>query len=101
MSWFSENHRQGFRKCTPVGYFLSGIASLFFVLTLVSPFAIAAIIGNLLRKGDYAHGDLILFLLPIISFIVYWILDTVALGLAERKGFKYDYEKDECTWNQR
>ena len=100
MNWSSENHKDGFRKCTPIGYFLSGIAYLFFLITLVFPFAIGGIIANQLRLGNYSHSLLNLFLFPIITFVIYWTLDTVASAIAERKGFKYDYEKDECTWNQ-
>ncbi len=99
MNWSSENHRQGFSQCTPTGYTLSGIAYFFFLLTLISPFAVVGVIGSLLLKGDYEHSVLILFLMPLISYIITWLLNTTVLRLAERKGFKYDYEKDECTWN--
>jgi len=100
MKWSSANHRHGFRKCTSVGYALTIIANFFFLLSLVGLFAFGGVITELLLKGDYAHSDLIVILVPICSFIVYRILNKIALGIAERKGFKYDNEKDECTWNQ-
>ncbi len=100
MNWSSANHRHGFRKCTSVGYALSIIAYFFFLLSLVGLFACAGVIAETLLKGDYTHSDLIVILVPISSFIVHRILNAVALGIAKRKGFKYDYKKDECTWNQ-
>jgi len=98
--WSSNNHREGFRKCTSIGYTLSVIADLFYLFFLISPFAFGGVIAYSIFEGKYAHSLLLMFFATIISFIVSWLLNKVALGIAERKGFKYDYEKDKCTWNQ-
>ena len=87
-------------RCTSAGYALSVIADYFFLSTLVAPFAVAGFIAYSLYKGIYAHSTLLLFILPIIFYLASWILDALARWMAQNKGFQYDYEKDECTWNR-
>ena len=100
MNWFSENHRLGFKNCTSAGYTLSLIADYFFLLALIGLLAFGGYIAYLFIKGNYSHSSLFLFLVPIISYVISWLLNAVTSGIAVRNGFKYDYEKDECTWDQ-
>jgi len=93
--WSSENERKGFQQCTPAGYTIHGIGGL----VLFAGGLCAVVSAGLLLSRTFHRWLLWLILIPVALLVIGWLLDRTAWWLAERKGFKYDYKANKCTWN--
>jgi hypothetical protein len=68
--WSSENERLGFKRCTPLGYFLVSLAFLMFVIAAV---ALVAVCFLVVSRGLAARSS---------SGLLYFFLAPGGLGLA-------------------
>ena len=99
--WVSESQRIGKKKCTPTGYGIHVFSEL------------VGFAGILLLVFTSVHAAYHWLVGTFDGAFLLWILaSTVALAvvsealyqcswlLAMRKGFEYDYERDEASWTQ-
>ena len=96
--WYSVNEAKGFKRCTPLGYAVHAISIL---VLMVGGIWLLLVPGVILYSFFHPFKGRIfpLVALPIILLVLGWLLNKLAWSMAERKGFKYDYESDKCTWN--
>ena len=97
--WSSENERLGFKRCTPLGYFLVSLAFLMFVTAAVALVAVCFLVVSRGLAARLSLDLLYFFLAPGCLGLAGWICHRVAWFLAQRKQFVYDYQSDKCHWN--
>jgi len=96
--WDNESQRIGKQKCTPLGYSLHVIADLIGFIGLLLLLGTGAYLAYRTIAGTF---HLSLLWLLAIAFIVGFIgsaLYRYSWVLAEKKGFRYDYETREASW---
>lgn len=96
--WFSESQRIGKQKCTPFGYVLHGIAEMIGFAGLLC-FLIIAL--NLVYRGitsTFTVPDLWMLAAPFGIGLISEVFYQYSWWLAARKGYQYNYERDEATW---
>lgn len=98
--WSSEKHRLGFRDCSPLGYGFIQAAFVLFWCGVISVFVIALLALRTVMTSGFSVRLLAAGALPLVLFIVAWMLNRAAWLLVSRKGFVYDYAKDTCTWRK-
>lgn len=99
--WDHESQRIGKKKCTPLGYALHTIAEL---LGLIGMLFIFGIIGFLMYRaitGNFHLSFLRLLIFPIAIGLVAEAMYRISWVLAAKKGFEYEYEKCQASWNER
>lgn len=98
--WDNESQRIGKQKCTPVGYKLHGLAELLGFVGLALLLVAGAYLAYRNSVGTFHPSLLWLLGVPFgIGFIgeaLYWY----SWRLAAKKGFRYDYETREASWNE-
>jgi hypothetical protein len=98
--WFGEGERIGMQKCTPIGYALNGLGGLLWFAGILALFGVPPYLAYRAVAGNFGWTLLWLLVAPFaIVFIGSLFIGTSWL-LASLKGFHYDYERDESTWNQ-
>ena len=91
--WFSEVHRIGFQKCTPLGHALLIIGDYMFLAAVLVPlghFLVAAV--------DWIEFRWTVLLWSIVLVSLGIILKMTASMLAALRNFRYHYEPDRCEW---
>lgn len=96
--WYSESERTGTQKCSPTGYVLRGIADIIGLLGLVFLFVVPAVLVWNWFSGVFQASLWWLFALPFGLGAVSEALFQFSCSLSRRRGFHYDYEKDEASW---
>lgn len=98
--WFGEGERIGMQKCTPIGYVLNGVGGILWLAGIVTIFAAPLYLVRRAIGGDFEWVLLWLLLAPLAIVLVGSLLIAASWLLASLKGFRYDYERDEATWNE-
>lgn len=98
--WDHESERIGKQKCTPLGYWLHGLADLIGFIGLLLLLGIG---GYLAYRGLFQsfHASLFwLLVIPVGLGLIGQMLFRFSWSLAYRRGFEYeyDYEKAEASW---
>jgi hypothetical protein len=96
--WFSESQRIGNQKCSPTGYRLHVIADLIGFLGLLLLFVVPAVLVSEWVSGTFHGSHFWLFAVPFGLGMVSELLFQYSWWLTLRKGFHYDYERDEASW---
>jgi len=92
--WYSEVHRIGFRKCTPLGYALLIIGDYCFITALALGPMILLLLSTL-KWREFQWTDLCWALGLIVAGLV---SKVTANTLESRYQFRYDYKADEASW---
>ena len=98
--WDTESQRIGMQKCTPTGYSLrelgEGVGCLGGLLLL----GVGAYFFFFVRAftGTFGTGVVLLLSLAFALGIISEVLVQCSWKLAQRKGFRYDYEAREASW---
>ena len=98
--WSSENERLGVKQCSPISYLLTTLAFVFFVSSGITLLIVAIMILTCLFTIGFTLRIFLVPMLPIFFLIIGLILNMTAGFLLKHKGFKYDYELNQCTWNK-
>ncbi len=93
--WDNLSQSIGMKKCTPLGYMLNNIArGLGFIGIYL---LLGLIVFFLLGKSDLSFW---IFLIPFGLGFIAQVLFLYSWHLAEKKGFDYDYETREASWDE-
>ena len=98
--WFGEGERTGMQKCTPIGYALNGLGGLLWLAGILALFGVPLYLAYRAVASDFGWALLWLLLAPFAIVFVGSLFIGASWLLASRKGFHYDYERDEATWNE-
>lgn len=96
--WSSESQRIGMQRCSPKGYMLHGISDLIGLIATLLLFGVPIYIVYAAVGGRFTATMLFLLLVPITAAIAGNVLHSYSWRLADKRQFKYDYEKDFATW---
>jgi hypothetical protein len=96
--WYSESQRIGKQKCTPIGYAIHVVAGLLRLISLLSLFGTLAHFAHRGIAGTFTASLLWLLAVPFGLGFISEVLYQYSWKLAMRKGFQYDYERDEASW---
>ena len=96
--WDHESQRIGKQRCTPTGYTLHGISDLIGFIAIICLFGIPIYLVYAGIRGHFTWSMLWLFAVPFVIAIVGNIMHSYSWHLAEKRQFKYDYEKCVSTW---
>lgn len=91
--WDHESQRVGMQKCHPLGYALRGVGELIGVLGLLG---LLGVIGWLIFASERSWW---LLAVPFGVGIVSEGMVQASWIMAAKRGFKYDYEKSEASWD--
>jgi hypothetical protein len=96
--WFDEVERIGKQRCTPSGYQLQGVGE---AIEGVGCLCLLVLLGFLVWKwfaGPFSWITLWWLMAPFALNVFGKILVDYSWTLAERKQFKYDYERRISSW---
>ena len=96
--WSDEVERIGFRRCTPIGYALHGVAGL---LGFIGLLLLLAALVYLAHRGVNGTFEPSLLWMPVVALgfgLAGWSLTAIARSLAKRKSFRYDYASRVSRW---
>ena len=96
--WDNESQRLGKQKCTPLGYRLHVIAELLGFIGLLLLFGTIAYLVYRRIVGTFHMPLLLLLVVPFVLGLISEVLYQYSWLLANRKGFRYDYESREASW---
>lgn len=98
--WDSESERIGKRRCTPFGYALHVAAEL---LGVIGGIVLLVTLGGWAWKGlggTFRVGMLWQAALPLSAGVVSAALYHFSWWMALLKGFRYDGDRREASWNE-
>jgi hypothetical protein len=98
--WDNESQRIGKQRCTPVGYAIHVIAELIGLSGLLLLLAVPVFLLWEGINGSFRASHLWLFLVPFGVGIISEVLIQFSWWLALRKGFRYDYDQREASWDE-
>jgi hypothetical protein len=96
--WDSESQRIGLQKCTPLGYALHALSDLVGFAALLSLVATPCYLGYAMIVGTFESVLLWLFPISFAMAVLAKIMHRFSWWLAQRQGFRYDYECREASW---
>ena len=96
--WSSEVERIGKQKCTPAGYVLHSIGDLIGFAGLLLLLALPLYLVYRGIAGTFLWSLLWFLLLPFGIGLLGLIVVGFSWHMANKKYFKYDYEKNLSTW---
>ena len=96
--WDHESQRIGKQRCTPTGYMLHGISDVIGFIAIISLLGIPIYLVYAGIRGQFSWSMLWLPAVPFVIAIVGNILHSYSWHLADKRQFKYDYEKCISTW---
>lgn len=96
--WDNESQRIGKQKCTPLGYKLHCIAELLGFIGLLLLLGIIAYLVYRGIVGTFQTPLLWLLATPFVLGVIGEALYQYSWILADRKGFRYDYDTREASW---
>jgi membrane protein implicated in regulation of membrane protease activity len=98
--WDHESQRIGKKKCTSLGYALHTIAELLGFIGMLFIFGIIAFLVYRAITGNFHLSFLWLFIFPFALGLVAEAIYRISWVLAAKRGFEYDYEKCQASWNE-
>ena len=98
--WFGEGERIGMQKCTPIGYALNGLGGLLWLAGILALFGVPLFLAYMAVGGNFGWPLLWLLLAPFAIVFTGSLCIGASWLLASLKGFHYDHERDESTWNE-
>lgn len=96
--WDRESQRIGKQRCTPVGYAFHGISDLLGFVEIIGLFGVSVYLVYPGIRGHFTWGMLCLLAIPFAIAIVGNVIHSYSWRLADKRHFKYDYEKCISTW---
>ena len=96
--WDHESQRIGKQRCTPSGYTLHGISDLLGFVAIICLFCVPVYLVYAGIRGHFTWGMLLLLAIPFAIAIIGNIMHSYSWHLADKRHFKYDYEKCISTW---
>lgn len=96
--WDHESQRVGKQRCTPVGYMLHGISDLIGFIAIICLLGVIIYLVYACIRGEFTSGMLWYLLVPFTIAILGNVLHNYSWYLADKRQFKYDYEKSTSTW---
>jgi H+/Cl- antiporter ClcA len=100
--WDSQSQIIGMEKCTPLGYRLNSIARVLgtigFYLLIIT-----GIVTIMMHKGYFTwfeYSPFWLLLVPFTIGVIAQVLFMYSWTLASKKGFDYNYETREASWDE-
>ena len=98
LMWDHESERIGKQKCTPLGYWLHGLADLIGLIGLLLLFGIGAYLACRGLCQSFHASLLWLLAIPFGVGLIGQMLFLFSWSLAYKRSFEYDYEKAEASW---
>ena len=98
--WDHESQRIGKQKCTPLGYALHGIADLLGLVGLLLLLGLGVYLAYKGITGGFHASLLWLLSIPFGAGLVSEVLYQISWAMASRRGFEYDYETREASWDE-
>lgn len=96
--WDNESQRIGKQRCTPAGYTLHGISDLIGLIAIIFLLGVPIYLVYAGVAGHFAWSMLWLLIVPFAIAIVGNLLHSYSWHLADKRQFKYDYDKRISTW---
>jgi hypothetical protein len=96
--WDHESERIGKQKCTPLGYWLHGLADLIGLIGLLLLLGLGVFLAYRGLSHSFHASLFWLLTIPFGVGLIGQILFLFSWSLAYRRGFEYDYEKAEASW---
>jgi hypothetical protein len=96
--WDHESQRIGKQKCTPLGYALHTISDLMGFIGLLLLLGIGVYLGYRGVVGTFHANLLWLSAVPFVLACIGSALYRYSWMLAQKKGFRYDYDSSEASW---
>lgn len=96
--WFDEVERIGKQRCTPFGYALQGFGELVGFVGLLMLLGVPIYLVYRAIAGTFSWPLLWLLAVPFAVGIVGSLLVQFSWFLAQRKQFRYDYERRVSSW---
>ncbi len=96
--WYDEVQRIGKKLCSPKGYLLHVISDLIGLLAIVCLIVVPVYLIYIGVSGTFTWPKLWLLIVPFAIAIVGNLLYSYSWYLADKRNFKYDYEKRISTW---
>src|SRR5438067_787943 len=98
--WDNQAERIGKQRCTRLGYALHTISDLIGFLALLLLLATAAYLGYRGIAGSFRATLLWLLLIPFGLAMVGLILYRFSWIVGHRRGFHYDHDSREASWQE-
>jgi len=96
--WDHESERIGKQKCTPLGYWLHGLADLIGFIGLLLFLGVGVYLAYRGLSQSFHASLFWLLAIPFGFGFIGQVLHQLSWGLAYRRSFEYDYEKAEASW---
>lgn len=97
--WDHESQRIGMQKCYPLGYAIHGIGELIGFLGLLALFGTLGWMAFLRTVGEFTDQSWWFLSVPFGIGILSETLVQASWAMVTRRGFKYDYDKSESSWD--
>ena len=98
--WDHESQRIGMQKCYPLAYDIHAIGELIGFLGLLALFVTIAGMAYLRTVGGFTDQSWWFLAVPFGIGIVSEALVLASWAMVKRRGFKYDYDKTEASWDR-
>lgn len=98
--WDNEAERIGKQRCTRLGYALHTISDLIGFVALLILLGTGVYLGYRGIVGTFHASLFWLLLIPFGLAIVGSILFQLSWAMARRRGFHYDYDTREASWQE-
>ena len=96
--WDHESQRIGKQRCTPTGYTLHSISDLIGFIAIICLFGVPIYLAYASIRGNFTWSMLWLLAVPFAIAIVGNIMHSYSWHLADKRHFKYDFEKCISRW---
>ena len=95
--WYSENHRNSVKVCSPTAYVLASIGEALWLLAL--PTVLLGSLGFLILGFRYSWSYSWLLVIPAAMALTALLMRGLSEHILDSRGYKYDYEPDRGSAN--
>jgi hypothetical protein len=96
--WDNESERIGKQKCTPLGYAIHTISDIIGLIGLLLLLGTGVYLSYRGVAGTFRTSLLWLFVIPFVLAFIGSALYRYSWMLAQKKGFRYNYDTREASW---